>query len=76
MAAGAGYAGSLILLSPSFSVQDESRFLRVVDRLSDVFGHLPWSAVLKIIGSALRGPTGREAGRCATRPLQSACVAR
>ena len=54
MAAGAGYAGSLVLLSPSFSRQDESRFLRAVDRLSDVFGHLPWSAVLKIIGSALK----------------------
>ena len=54
MAAGAGYTGSLVLLSPSFSRQDESRFLRAVDRLSDVFGHLPWSAVLKIIGSALK----------------------
>ena len=54
MAAGAGYAGSLVLLSPSFSLQDEAGILRVVDRLSDVFGHLPWSAVLKIIGSALK----------------------
>jgi len=54
MAAGAGYAGSLILLSPSFSLRDESRILIVVDGLSRVFGHLPWSAILKIIGSALK----------------------
>ena len=54
MAAGAGYAGSLLLLSPSFSLQDESMIPRVLDGLSRVFGHLPWSAVLKIIGSAFK----------------------
>ena len=47
-------SGPLILLSPSFSRQDESRFPRALDRLSRIFGHLPYSLMLKIIGPAMK----------------------
>ena len=37
------FSGPVVLLSPSFSRQDESKFPRALDRLSGVFGHLPYS---------------------------------
>jgi hypothetical protein len=40
---------------PSFSREDESIVSRVLDRLSRVFGHLPFAAMLKVIGSAVKG---------------------
>lgn len=55
MAASGGFSGPLVLLAPSFSRQDESKFLRILDRLGRVLGHLPFAAMLKIIGAALKG---------------------
>ena len=58
------FTGPLVLLSPSFSRKDESKFPRALDRLSRVFGHLPYSLMLKIIGPAMKSglpPTRREA---------------
>jgi pimeloyl-ACP methyl ester carboxylesterase len=55
MAASGGFFGSVVLLAPSFSRQDESMFLRILDRLGRVLGHLPFAAMLKIIGVALKG---------------------
>jgi pimeloyl-ACP methyl ester carboxylesterase len=55
MAGLGAFSGPLVLLAPSFSRRDESRFLRALDRLSRVLGHLPYAAMLKIIGAALKG---------------------
>ena len=46
------FSGPVVLLSPSFSRQDESKFPRALDRLSGVFGHLPYALMLKLIGPA------------------------
>jgi pimeloyl-ACP methyl ester carboxylesterase len=52
---GAGeFSGPLVLLSPSFSREDESKFPRALDRLSRVLGHLPYAAMLKMIGPAMK----------------------
>ncbi len=48
------FSGPVVLISPSFSREDESKFPRVLDRLSTVFGHLPYSVMLKIIGPAMK----------------------
>ena len=56
MAAAGGFSGPLALLAPSFSRKDESKFPRVLDRLGTVFGHLPFAAVLTIIGAAMNCP--------------------
>ena len=64
MASAGEFAGPLVLLSPSFSRTDESKFPRALDRLSRVFGHLPYSLMLKIVGPAMKSglpPTRREA---------------
>ena len=55
MAASGGFSGPLVLLAPSFSRRDESKFLRILDRLGRVMGYLPFAAMLKIIGAALKG---------------------
>ena len=55
MAAAGHYSGPLVLLSPSFSRTDESKFPRALDRMSTVLGHLPYSAMLKVIGPAMKG---------------------
>jgi pimeloyl-ACP methyl ester carboxylesterase len=62
MAASGGFSGPLVLLSPSFSREDEDRFLRVLDRLGHVLGHLPFTVMLKIIGAGMKGsfPTERH----------------
>lgn len=62
MAAAGGFAGPLALLAPSFSRKDESMFPRVLDRLGTVFGHLPFAAMLRIIGVAMKSslPEGRR----------------
>jgi pimeloyl-ACP methyl ester carboxylesterase len=46
------FSGPVVLLSPSFSRKDESIFPRALDRLSRVFGHLPYAFMLKLIGPA------------------------
>jgi pimeloyl-ACP methyl ester carboxylesterase len=52
---GAGeFSGPVVLLAPSFSRVDESKFPRALDRLSTVFGHLPYALMLKIIGPAMK----------------------
>jgi len=43
-----------VLISPSFSREDESKFPRALDRLSRVLGHLPYSLMFKLIGPAMR----------------------
>jgi pimeloyl-ACP methyl ester carboxylesterase len=48
------FSGPVVLISPSFSRKDESKFPRTLDRLSLVFGHLPYSLMLKIIGPAMK----------------------
>ncbi|MDQ3156781.1 MAG: alpha/beta hydrolase, partial [Actinomycetota bacterium] len=49
MAASKSFTGPLVLLAPSFSREDESKFLRALDRLSSVAGHLPYVAMLKLV---------------------------
>jgi len=44
-----------VLLAPSLSRKDEPLAPRVLDRLSTILGHLPYAAMLKIIGSMLKG---------------------
>ena len=48
------FTGPVVLLSPSFSRTDESRFPRALDKLSRVLGHLPYSLMLKVIGPAMK----------------------
>jgi pimeloyl-ACP methyl ester carboxylesterase len=53
---GAGhFSGPLVLLAPSFSREDESKFPRALDRMSIALGHLPYTAMLKVIGPAMKG---------------------
>ena len=54
MASGGEFSGPLVLLSPTFSRRDESLFPRVLDRLSRVLGHLPYSLMLKLVGPAMK----------------------
>jgi pimeloyl-ACP methyl ester carboxylesterase len=62
MVAGGHFAGPLVLLGPSFSRTDESKFPRALDRMSSVLGHLPYAAMLKVIGPAMKSslPPGRQ----------------
>ena len=55
MVGNGAFSGPVILLAPSFSRVDESKFPRALDRLSSAFGHLPYALMLKIIGPAMRG---------------------
>ena len=54
MVAAGEFSGPVVLLSPSFSREDESKFPRALDRLASVFGHLPYALMLKIIGPAMK----------------------
>ena len=54
MACTGGFKGPVVLLSPSFSRQDESMFLRVLDRLSSVLGAVPYRVMLRLIGPAMK----------------------
>jgi pimeloyl-ACP methyl ester carboxylesterase len=54
MVAAGHFSGSLLLLAPSFSREDESKFPRALDRISGVLGHLPYAAMLKVIGPAMK----------------------
>jgi pimeloyl-ACP methyl ester carboxylesterase len=55
MAASSDFSGSLLLLAPSLSREDESMFPRVLDRLGVVLGLLPFRAALRLIGPAMKG---------------------
>ena len=64
MVGGGHFSGPLVLLAPSFSRQDESKFPRALDRIARVLGHLPYAAMLKIIGPAMKSslpPDRRDA---------------
>jgi pimeloyl-ACP methyl ester carboxylesterase len=54
-AATGAFSGPLVLLAPSLSRRDEPLAPRVLDRLSTVFGHLPYAVMLRFIGSILDG---------------------
>jgi pimeloyl-ACP methyl ester carboxylesterase len=54
MVAAGEFSGPLVLLSPSFSREDESKFPRALDLLGRVLGHLPYALMLKIIGPAMK----------------------
>jgi pimeloyl-ACP methyl ester carboxylesterase len=48
------FTGPVVLLSPSFSRTDESKFPRALDKLSRVLGPLPYSLMLEVIGPAMK----------------------
>ena len=54
MAAAGTFEGPVVLIAPSFSRKDESKFPRALDRLSRVLGHLSYSLMFKLIGPAMR----------------------
>ena len=53
MVASRDFTGPVILLAPCFSRADEAVFIRALDRLTPVFGHLPYRAMLAFIGRAV-----------------------
>jgi pimeloyl-ACP methyl ester carboxylesterase len=66
MAALGAFSGPVVLLSPSFSGEDEARFLWVLDRIGRVpgLGILAWKAMTGLIPSATKGfipPEHRQA---------------
>jgi pimeloyl-ACP methyl ester carboxylesterase len=54
MAAAGHFHGPLVLLSPSFSRKDEAMALRVIDRVGRVFGYLPFAAMFRVFGPAMK----------------------
>lgn len=54
MAGSGAFTGPLILLAPSFSRGDEALFMRILDQLGRVLGHLPFSALLQLMGPAMK----------------------
>ena len=54
MARTGDFVGPLVLLSPSFSREDEARFLRVMDQMASVSGQLPYRFMLAMIGPAFK----------------------
>ena len=52
MVAAGEFRGPVVLISPSFSREDESKFPRALDRLGVVFGHLPYALMMKTLASA------------------------
>lgn len=66
MAADGGFSGRLVLLSPSFSREDESTVLGILDRIGRVpgVGHLVWALSLKAMPRMLNesvAPARRDA---------------
>ncbi len=57
MAAGAGFSGPLVLLSPSFSAADEFKELRAINRIARVPGvaQAAWFAMSKSLSRAMKG---------------------
>jgi pimeloyl-ACP methyl ester carboxylesterase len=64
MAAGGEFDGQMLLLSPTFSREDEAKALGVLDRLGavPVVGHLVWLAMLKVMPKSMgkRFPADRR----------------
>ncbi len=54
MAGSGAFSGPLVLLAPSFSRRDEAVFFRLLERLALVLGHLPFAAMLKMMGPAMK----------------------
>jgi pimeloyl-ACP methyl ester carboxylesterase len=54
MAASGAFRGPLVLLAPSFSRRDEAVFFRLLERLARVLGHLPFTAMLKMMGPMVK----------------------
>jgi pimeloyl-ACP methyl ester carboxylesterase len=54
MVAAGEFSGPVVLISPSFSREDESKFPRALDRLGRVLGHLPFALMLRVIGPAMK----------------------
>ena len=54
MAASRSFPGPVVLLGPSLSRPDEPAFLRAMDRLGSVLGHLPSTAMLRMIPIAAK----------------------
>jgi len=54
MAGSGAFTGPLILLAPSFSRGDEALFMRILDQLGRVLGRLPFSALLRLMGPAMK----------------------
>jgi pimeloyl-ACP methyl ester carboxylesterase len=54
MAGSGAFRGPLVLLAPSFSRRDEAVFFRLLERLARVLGHLPFTAMLKLMGPAMK----------------------
>jgi len=71
MAAGRGFSGPLVLISPAFSRKDESIAPRILDRLAIVLGHLPFALVLKLIGKMLKGGVPDHRHAALTADLQN-----
>jgi pimeloyl-ACP methyl ester carboxylesterase len=63
MAGSGAFGGPLVLLAPSFSRRDEAVFFRLLDRLARVLGHLPFAAMLKMMGPAMKRMPLPEARR-------------
>jgi pimeloyl-ACP methyl ester carboxylesterase len=54
MVAASLFVGPVVLISPAFSREDEAQFLRALDRLADLFGHLPFALMLTMVGPAMK----------------------
>src|SRR5204863_5903281 len=54
MAATGGFRGPLVLLSPSLSRRDESPVPGLLDALGRLLGPLPYAAMLRLLGPAMR----------------------
>src|SRR5262245_32636450 len=54
MAASGGFEGPLVLLAPSFSRTDESKLPRALNQVGKVLGDLPFKAMLKLVGPAMK----------------------
>jgi pimeloyl-ACP methyl ester carboxylesterase len=54
MALAGVFSGPLVLISPSFSRADESKFPRALDRLSRLLGSIPYRLMMRIIGPAMK----------------------
>ena len=54
MAGSGAFSGPLVLLAPSFSRSDEALFMRILDQLGRVLGHLPFAALIKMMGPAMK----------------------
>lgn len=54
MAATGGFRAPLVLLSPSLSRRDESALPHLLDALGRLLGALPYAAMLRLVGPAMR----------------------